>query len=455
MNIELPTHPNYKTLIKQWQIYKDLFTGDKTRLQAHYLVPHEFEDTTQGNTLKATRWKRTEYKNICKPFINRFASMIFAGTQDLARAIELLKEEYNNVDGKNNDFESFLRKEVARDYLLYGRVICFVNSFGVKRARPFVRVIDPLSVKDWKFSNEPDNYGDLVMIRFEYTQFESESLETESKEVTYSDIWMLQDNKVIQKIFVKKNNKWERKDEFTIDKLEQIPFVLFDTETRMQDGAPILISRYNLESSLDNQVLYQALQKIMIVGRVDEGTSAVWSEGAMTVINGEATVTVVEPSDPIALERRVNSKGNDFFQVMFNQTRNLPTDAKGIESAETIRAQKDEFLKEVESCAKDLTLIANHVLYIMAKFKGLELDIQNDGIVIGNDLNTETIDQHVMLAKAFMSEMGEKWKKATNKKIARMQDLPEIDEVIDEIENQPAKTTIEAQPNRLQTLLNG
>lgn len=446
--MKLYNHPDYDIEVKKWIDYRTLYTGEG--VNTAFLIKHEFEEAESDISKKmwSNRFKRTEYTNLVEPFINRFTSMCFSGDNDFSAVKDLLGDTANDVDGNGLDFESFFRRYVAKDLILYGKPTVHINAPEGENVRPYIATISPINIKSWKHKD-----GELVAIRYDYEFIDVGDLLSKPVIKKLSDIYVLEGNSVIVETYEQKGSGAEYKlvDENIIN-IDKLPFVQTITTTRMQHCTPVLRAKHNLESSYDNQLLFQAIQRILILGEnISKDSAIVANEGAVSVIKGNGTIQVIEPTEPKSLERRIEQRLNDFFKIAFNQTRHMPNDSRVGQSADTLKESKEDFVKQVESCAKDLETLANQTLEIMCKFQGVEYDPEKK-IIIGDNLDPENLNEQVQNARIFFDEIGKypSWRKDFLKKLARSMNLKDIESIESEIDN----STQTAGNNRLTEFLN-
>lgn len=432
--MKLYNHPDYDLNNEDWIDYRTLYTGDG--VNESFLIPHEFEEGEGAVSQKmwANRYKRTEYTNLVEPFINRFTAMCFSGDNDFSAVYDLLGDTAHNVDGTGLNFEDFFRRKVAKDLILYGKPTIQVDAPQGERVRPYLKTISPINIKSWKHEN-----GDLIALRYDYEYIEVGDLLKKPKTKKMSDIYQIEGKVVTVTTFEKQGNGTEYKkvDENVID-IDLFPFVQIVTSTRMKQCTPILKAKHNLESSYDNQLLFQAIQRIIILGQnISSDAPVVANEGAITVLKGEGSIEVIQPTEPKSLERRIEQRLNDFFKIAFNQTRHMPSDSRAGQSADTLKETKDDFVKQVSACAKDLQMMANNTLEIMCKFQGVEYNKEENKIVVGSNLDAEDLNQQVNHARLFFDEINKypTWRKETLKKLARSFNLKDIEKIEEEIDN--------------------
>jgi hypothetical protein len=435
--MKLYDHPDYTLHVNDWQDYRTLYTGEG--VNTSFLIKHEFETGKSDISQKMwnSRFARTEYTNLVEPFVNRFTAMCFSGENDFS-AVDKLKDTAKNVDGSGLNFEDFFRRKVCKDLVLYGKPTVHVDAPEGKRVRPFLKTISPINIKSWKHLN-----GDLIALRYDYEFIEVGDLLSKPETKKLSDIYQIDGKKVTVSTFEKKGDSSEYKllEEKVIN-IDMLPFAQAITDTRMKQCKPVLKAKHNLESAYDNQLLFQSIQRIIILGENVKEGSVVLNEGGIAVINGVGNIEVVEPSEPVSLERRIDTRLNDFFKIAFNQTRHMPSDSKASQSADTLKEGKEDFVKQVETCAKDLETLANRTFEIMCKFQGVDYNAEEDKIVIGRNLDPDDLAQQVNHARLFFDEISKypTWRKETLKKLARSFNLKEIEEIEKEIDSKTGET---------------
>lgn len=472
-------HPEYSNSLEDFIKYRDLYEGKHDILaQSEYLWPHEFELTETGNKLRKVRESRTQYTNLIRPFIDRYNAMVFREDLIFTEAEkELGKNIVEDVDGNKTDYFSFLRNCVATNYFLYGRVILIADAFdipgdlSVEEAeqlgkRPFLDCINPLDVKDWEIDLMPGpNYGKLVKVRYEYQMIEPRaSLMSEPQVSIYCKVMeLVPESNGFEWSTYKlrgerrgKNESWEAVSVGNfVPEFQQLPVVYYFGDSWIREVCGLALSLFNTESALDSQLLYQAFQRLIFRGNFDKEKKMPIHEGTALLVPGEGEIKVLEPTNPVALERRIDRIVNNMYKVAFNQTRHMPSDSKMVEAAESQRESKDDFLALVRQASKDLQDITNEGLRLLFDFSGKEFDEELHAVKYDLTVTRQDIEQEKEIMLAFMNEIKKfpSWHKAVLKKLANKMSLENIEEIelqIDALEQELQQE----EPNPIDEVIN-
>lgn len=453
--MEFKNNPDYDLKSPNWTIYKDLFEGDKKTLANTYLIPHEFERANKGKTLLDTRKERTEYTNFIRPFIKRFASLIFKNDADYTDARSAIGEdEFHNIDGNGTSFDDFLKRQIAEHYFLYGKVIGFVDSFPIravskldekaKGLRPYLELWEPLSVTDYQQSSTDKHTSAVDFATYHYEQIEPRTRATEEIKVNKYVKHVFLDNGIYTvEIYKGGSGQSYELDDVIVPTpaLNFIPICVLETESWIKETAAKARQLYNLESVLDNIHLFQAHQRILAVGnfKAAEGSSIAASEGNLVVLNGEGSLTIAEPVDTLSLERRIDNVFSNMVKVTFNQMRQLPASSGSAESWQTIREAKEEFRELAVNAAKDLESFANNMIHAYLMYGGKKEQEFKQYVKLDTDITEEDINELILWVSTFRDRIDKypTWRKEVDRTAAKRMNLPEIDKIIEEIDSAP------------------
>ena len=166
-------HPEWRANIKRWQYYSDAYNGGNAFREGRYLVKYVLE----SNEDYESRLKNTPLDNHCKSVVETYNSFLFrtppkrdygAITTDPA-----LDPFLNDCDLDGRSFNSFMR-DVATFSSVYGHVWVMVDKPETQVAtraeelqqdiRPYVAMITPESVLDWKYYRKPNGVYSLSSI---------------------------------------------------------------------------------------------------------------------------------------------------------------------------------------------------------------------------------------------------------------------------------------------------
>lgn len=473
-------HPTYELLVDNWIQYRDLFNGDHETLSSeYYLWPHEFETTGAdgANSLYSIRRNRSRYVNLIKPIIKRYTSLLFGNEIDFSEIESVIPEEERaDIDGQGTSLEAFIKGQIAKNYFLFGRPLVLVDSFGIATTslgeerkvgqRPFMEVLHPLEVIDWEIeTGDPSRKGRFNFIRSEYEVIEPRMSATdEPKIVRYSKVLTVEGGRYIQKLYKgdkidsgvssSKSSNWTLLEEDPIGELVEIPVASSFLESWVADLSPIALLRHNTQSSLDNQLLFQAHQRIIGSGDFADG-DAVASESTWMLVKGEANIQVVEPSQPVSLEKRLETLTLDLFRVAFCQTRPMPADSKVAIAADSQRESKDEFIATLLAAGKEIEDVVNQSVQNYAAFKGKK-DFEGK-IKFDFDITLDDVDQQILIAQAFAAEIRKHptWYKELMKKMATYQGFADQKEILQEIDEAESSEGQEERSATRQAIFDG
>ena len=162
----LPVHPEWRKNIKRWTYYSDSFNGGNDFRSGQYLVKYILESGEEFEN----RIKATPLDNHCKSVVETYNSFLFRtppkrdyGTQ--VGNDPALDSFLQDADLDGRTFDAFMR-DCATYSAIYGHVFCLVdkpNTVVATRAeelaqeiRPFVAMITPENVIDWKYERKPN-----------------------------------------------------------------------------------------------------------------------------------------------------------------------------------------------------------------------------------------------------------------------------------------------------------
>lgn len=493
------TNPVFRAMEPAWIEFRDLFEGEHEVLtQPQYLWVHEFEQNTSlgGKEMRATREQRTRYVNFYASFVARFIAIIFKNGIDTSEIEEMFGDFIDDVDGMGTDFVGFIKTGIAQPYFNFGKPTILTDTFGVQSGskleeqaagqRPFWDSISPLEIPDWEIQTSPGTeFGDLSMWRCIYKMVEPrESLSVEPKTREYTKVLFLKDGKYSVEIFrrpltddtqpetirtdskarvnansrnrLNANSDWVL-DGSTTTNLTELPVASISRTSWMKGVVPQALQLHNLQSTWDNVLLFQAYQRGFLSGRfnVEDGKPMVQNEYSFTILPADVQVTMVEPVNTAAIEKRYDVVLSNMFRTVFSQSRTMPSDSKGIASFQTIRETKEEFLTSARNAAQDIERVANEAIRHWALFMGIE-NFEGE-IKLGRDLQIEDIDQFFQSNQMFQDRISRipTWRKAVDKKGVTLMNLPEEEEIIEEIDNSPDLPDEPQTQGRFQEIING
>ena len=169
----VPVHADWKRNIKRWTYFSDSFNGGNEYREGEYLVKYILESADDYTT----RIKSTPLDNHCKSVIETYNSFLFRkppireyGSIATDPGLDPFLMDAD-LDGRT--FDAFMR-DVATYSAIYGHVWISVDkpqTLVATRAdelqqeiRPYVSIITPENVVDWKYYRKPNGVYALGMI---------------------------------------------------------------------------------------------------------------------------------------------------------------------------------------------------------------------------------------------------------------------------------------------------
>jgi hypothetical protein len=479
------THPQYQAQIDDWTKWRDLYEGKHAVLKSSkYLWKHEFEANTVkgGDILRAIREERTRYTNYMKTIIRRYVSLVFKKSPDFSELKDLFGDDLQNVDGQGTSFECFIKDQLAPNFFLYGKVGAVVDSLDVdaisaadeaaKGQRPFLEMLEPMQIKDWRaLSLGNKSTSAVVWLRYEYAEMAERATASVPPQMhQYCKLYEFVDGVYRVSTYrgpelgaatpsIVSDVEWALAGEpVIIPELESVPIVIAEAESWISDVSEKALQLFNLESALDNQLNFQAFQRIFAIGDFKPGDASIMNEAGITLLPVGSTVQTVEPTAPASLMNRINGVAATMFQIALNQTRVLPSDSKSVEGAETQQEAKRDLLAALISASTTLENVTNNLVKNYAAFKK-KPDFAGR-VKFEKDITIEDIDQLISLTSQFLDEIKQypTWHKASLKSVAAVGNFAEIDEINEEIDKGPSTAATpqqQQQDDALKAALNG
>ncbi len=457
MAINFTQSKYYDKNYKIWKTATDLFEGDHETMANEHLIKHSLEkqNTDGTNALWNTRKERSFYTNYISKIYQRYIGILFKEPLELDDKTTQLFTEYNaldDVDGNQNSLTEFLKYVVFYSRYLYGDVYVLVDAPQIETEtgtkleadllgkRPFLTMLNPLQVKDFQKYEDGRLKGKFKWVRYEYTQDMPREFGEKITTVTFSKVFSYNVLDGIYTITTYKHDKNGKPEIYqepvTIAGFEQMP-ISFIQDTRVsycKDLISECLKHYNYDSCISNILHFQGYQDKSIIGTLNDDYKKAVGEYVTTFLPEGATVTVIDPCDPVALRQERDRAEANIWRMAFHQTRILNTDSKAVESADTQRVAKEDLISILISELHKLESLMNKVVKDFAQFTGV---LNFDGVVtLDKDLDIEDLDQMLEIELAYAKDIENypSWKKEVLKKKARMMNLSNEDEVIQEID---------------------
>ncbi len=464
MRVSFSQHPEYVLKKPKWEMYRDLYEGDHdTLVQARYLAMHELErtGTPEASLKRVTREERSQYTEILESVVSRYVSLFFKKDPDTSQVDDLFGEYKNDVDGKGRNLVSFLKEKVLLNLFLYGKPIVLVEGpprpkegLSVKeqkdqKLRPYFCSICPMEMPDWSMNDK----GDLSFFRTEEWRLEPRTDPGEKPVLRkYSKAYVLTKDGIEARTYKGPTKDLEKKEgqkppqdeawsissTVSLPNWDEIPLVMLKDEEAQQSWvkgvAPLCLRFFNLESTLDNILYFQCHQRIFIIGDLDNSEKLKLREYTVTFLPTGSTIDTIEPVSPTSHFQRLQDTYVLIGRVAFNQSRSLPTDAKSVEAADTIRASKEDFLELVLATITDMENFTNEMVRLYAKFNG---DDSFEGkVTFDKSLTVEDVDAIRNDYMTYLSDIQKvpRWHKAILQKVVENENLADAEEIKKDIE---------------------
>jgi hypothetical protein len=179
----IAVHPTYKKFIDEWKFFINSYLGGKFYRDGDYLLRHPFESLENYKRRKDIAY----YYNYCAPIIDLFTSYL---TKDRPKRTygalssnkvtpprkpeTLFDSFWWDVDFEGTNFEQFM-KEAQRLASVYGMISVMVDKPPVaveteaealeQDIRPYLTIITPENILDWKYVRLPNGRMALDMIK--------------------------------------------------------------------------------------------------------------------------------------------------------------------------------------------------------------------------------------------------------------------------------------------------
>jgi hypothetical protein len=477
--IEFFEHPEYKEMRDAWQTYRDLYEGKHSVLvNEKYLWKHELETTpVHGPAIRMIREQRSRYFNIMEAIVSSLVSICFKKDPEVEASVrELFGDDWQDVDGNGTDFISFLKGPVTVAYLRDGRPIVLTDAFDLQagslgeqkalRHRAFFEVLDVLSFKDWeRETRDSKRHGRFNSFRYEYDAIlPRSSLREAPKCVKHCRIFEKADTGYTVQTFhfeapekPTEQNPGEWLSDgppVSVTALDEIPVsAIMHGESWVKDAAELGLVLFNLMSAYYNQLNYQAHQRVMLAGDLNNENLVAASEFSMVRLPQGTQVTVIEPGDTGSLERAIEKTVDQIYKVAFNQTKKLASTSNEAPGADTLREMKEEMIALILAALSELEGLANRMIKNYAVFKSGDQNFSGT-IKLNKEITVEDIGQMIALFQAFADDLKpiDSIRKAVLKKAVQQMNLGGLEDLQKDIDShefgQPAQAAPQGPPSK-------
>ncbi len=468
MAIELFQHPQFTAMEAEYRLYNDLNEGRHATMKSpQYLWMHELEHAVKdGAKYRSIRELRSRYTNLFEPVESTWVSMALRDEVDIDdETRKLFGDHINDVDGEGHDLKSFLMLKVAPAYFRYGNVHIITDTPDVgdvataskdqaRKAglRPYFEAITPLECPDWILAPGMPNCSAVYQaFRNEYqADAPRTSLTSKPQRKSYSTVRALVGGRYLitryESSDITGQKSWQQVSQKDLGAYAELPVAGVICDPWLKDVAQLCLRLFNLESALDSQLNAQAFQRIIVSGNMSDGAKMAWSEYAVNFVPESSAVTVVEPSNPAALQARIEQTVEQLQRVAFNRSHALPADSKESPSADASNAMKEEQISLALQAVNDLETVINRAVKHWAMLSGNTNF--NGKVTIGRDIAEEAIQDSIDRFMSLSDEIKKvpTWYKASLKRIVDREQLAEEVEIkkeIDALPNAGADTSTE------------
>lgn len=486
-------HPQYKRNYDEWVVAYDLYNGKHDIMSSpKYLWSHLIEtklNDPQSRAFRVAREERTRYLNIPEMIVSLWTSLFFKEDPILDPETNDLLEKtggLENIDGENTHFFEFIKNKVLLDFLIYGKSIVLVDSFGSKPSnlleekelgfRPYMELLAPLSVVDW--SRETRNsarLGKLNLLRHNYEYIpDRESAEEEPRIEKRTDVFSLKNgsyniakyrqvgattninNKQPEgaESIYKDGGDWAFIEEMQVTELKEIPISIAEDISWVRDLNQEVLRFHNLRSTKDNIELQQGYRQTFVKGIQAGDDLKGLSEYTMILLPRDADIQSLEPVSTEELRASLQESLDYCFKIGLNQLRSLPADSRENMGVDTIKEEKTNTVDLIRSTLRDLESLVNNAIKNYARFTG------NDNFGGKVELNKEISDddytQFITVYNGFrdLLRSNKEVSKAATKKAIKLLQLDEEDETKALKEAETVKVELQ-KPDPIDSVLNG
>lgn len=481
MSIEIALHEHnyYSEMAPFWTTYRDLYDGNHATLtNSKYLWYHELEkgDKETATLLRGIRAQRTRYLNRIEPIISRYTSLFFQNDPMPDQpTLDMFGDSISDVTGTGKSLISFLKEDVLRSHLLYGRPVVRTDNYAVEvrslaeqralKISPTFEVINPLDLKDWQIDTSPQRRGKFLWVRCEYWEMEARASATDKPEQRlYSKVFTWQGAGYTVDTYVAKSNKdipnissaqsdqvqkssvvndnrgqgsrWELEETSGLINAPDLPIRSIENgESWVKDIAPQALKLFNLESTRDSIHYSQGHQRIWISGVTNKEQMVALSEYTIGFLPDGSQVQSLEPINTASIDANISETTNNILRIAFNQQATTTIDSKAVQSGATQQEGKEPLVALIKAEIESLENLANSMIKDYAFFKEGITDFQGK-IKFSRDIKIDDIQAQLNIFNALRSDINscKTWRSESLKKFARQQGLAQQDIIDSEIE---------------------
>lgn len=460
---ELNPNVEYSQGISDWLTYRDVYESyPATMRDARYLIKHTLENKKDGHKYYAQRAARTWVPNFTQPIVDTWQDLFMRREPMVPDEVKkLFNGHEDNVDGEGNDLVSYMESRMLCDRFVFGNPTTLVdapenNSLSMAEEkesgiRPFLIPINRVSLIDWSIERGMSKRtGRYNFMLYEYRAhvpradfFSKDSMlwyrrgfwRVPSPDGTTAEIYS-------QVFSASSPNETKWKQEGAPQKLAdftEIPCYTMFADTWITDISSQVLKYLNLESMLDNILYYQGYRHTFVSGNIPPSERGKLTEYMMAILPENSQVTAIASENPAALIERLATTQNNIWRMGLSQVRQIPTDSKVGQSADSQRMEKESTINLVKRNIGQFENFTNQIVQGVADYHG-----QSDfayKVEYNRDISEADIERTVLIFNSLKAEFSKlpALRRAVISQIVRALNLPDDiqDKVDDEIEKLP------------------
>lgn len=464
-------HPEYTEFKDRWKLWRDLYKPTRAilsrddilwRTNLERKVPPSAEEVSRIAVIRADREIRSRYLNIPRGVVSIWQSIFLKSPLAFNEEASDFLEKWNlktDVDGKEHTFDTFVRDEILRTYLVFGKVTVLAEAYGIQARslgeqkalglKPYLACIEPLALKDWEFEEvDPKRIGKYNMLRHEFDSVIVRNGDASVRPLyrRLCNIHRVVDGQYVIERFateidqngmytsIDKDTKqavWTQINEPIFTGLQEIPAATLSDESWIEDVCEETLRHYNLRSIKDSTEFNQGFQRVFVKGVNTSDPKAVsaLSDFIIGALPTDGGVDVVEPIGTADLRASVTEAAESALKIGLDQQRRLSSDSLAAQAAESQAQEQEATFALVKSVAAELSNFCSKALYNLAQFTNLK-DFKGS-VTFSGDVKPEDMPTWLTVWQTFKADLEQvpDIKKAVLKRIITKLNLPDIDDL--------------------------
>lgn len=462
--ISLGKNIEFKESIVQLELQRDCYDNvTETMRDEKYLLRHNLETKRDGARYYRQRQSRTFPINFAAPIVDTWQDLFMKREPIVPVEVKDLFNGFaDNVDGEGNDIVSYLESKMLRDRFVHGNPTTLVDAPNntalnpsqerAQGIRPFLIDISRIKMVDWSVEKGMSvRCGRYNFMCYQYRAHKPrQSFRDEDVMLWYRRCFFRDlsegSPKVYSQIFSAKNEsseKWEiESDPLLLEGFDEIPVYTMFTGDWISDICSQVLKYINLESTLDNILYYQGYRHTFVSGNVPPNERGKLSEYSLVLLPENSNVISIPAENPSALLERLASTENNIWRLGLQQIRQVPTNSKVGQSADSQIQEKEGTINLVKRNIGAFENFANQIVKGVAEYHNeTAYNPEIHRITFNRDISETDINNTVLVLNTLRKEMSRMptLRKAVVSQIIRSLNLPEDiqNQVDDEIEKLP------------------